>query len=253
MGQRAVQVAVVMASGGRPPGTRHGCPSCPPAQVKQASCRPSPEYVSPRHTHSIWRRQVLPGRLKSQAAQSSSAGARVWCAPWQACMRVSVRWVGGGVHASFTPLRLSHVAEPALRWQARECPPASCTYLTAPPLHHSPTPPPTQPTGDDGGRLQPVGEDDVGVHGGDIQVVDEGHLVPAVGGKRGGCASGGGSADMRWRRSVRVAAATPPARGGAAVASLRISCCPACQPGAPLPAAGGPQNARRGGHAASCT
>jgi len=29
-------------------------------------------YVSPRHTHSIGRRHVFPGRLKSHAAQSSS-------------------------------------------------------------------------------------------------------------------------------------------------------------------------------------
>ncbi len=56
-------------------------PLCKAAQA-WAAASSSPEKVSPRHTHSICRRHVLPGRLKSHAAQSSSAGRR-WAAGLQ--------------------------------------------------------------------------------------------------------------------------------------------------------------------------
>lgn len=130
-------------------------------QQQQHESGSAPEYVSPRHTHSIWRRHVLPGRLKSQAAQSSSAGE------------------GGGGRAG------------DLVGRGRNCNvclvdhAATGTVAASPAISQPHSQPAAQPehsplhTGDDGAGLQAVGEDDVGVHGRHVQVVDQRHLVAA--------------------------------------------------------------------------
>ena len=60
--------------------------------------------------------------------------------------------------------------------QNEEFPPSGTARSCAPPF----APPCLPPLP----HLQPVGEDDVGVHGGDVEVVDEGTLLP--GGEMGG-------------------------------------------------------------------
>ena len=99
-------------------------PSLATTRVPHHHPQRPPEKVSPRHTHSIGRRHFLPGRLKSQAAQSSSAHG--WGRAW---------WVGGG-HRPLT-----------------RRPPGSRDVSLRPPPPNTPSPlphPPRPPTRDDG-------------------------------------------------------------------------------------------------------
>ena len=139
----------------------------PRVPLSRALLHSSPSHCSiPCPTQSILRRQFLPGRLKSHAAQSSSVTMADGC---RQRGRESGMGVCGGMQTGQGRAKQGASS-------LRECPilPVPlCPTLIHPPL----LPPPP--------HLQPVGQDDVGVHRGDVEMVDEGTLLPGRGGREG--------------------------------------------------------------------